>query len=110
MISGSSVPFADAWSMHGDIGAGWWIVMAIGMALFWGVVILGAAWALRGGLEGRRPRNETPAEILERRFAEGEISPEDYRERRQVLANAGSPSAGEHEPHAMSGPEGGAAR
>ena len=107
MISGSSVPVADAWGMHGDIGAGWWIVMAVGMALFWGAIIVAVAWALRGGFEGRRPQNETPAQILERRFAEGEISPDDYRERRQALASEGSPGA--RGPHAMSGPEEGAA-
>ena len=35
--------------------------------------------------------SEGPVEILERRFAEGAISLEDYRARREVLAN-GTPN------------------
>jgi uncharacterized membrane protein len=33
---------------------------------------------------------ETPLEILDRRFAEGEISEEDYRARREVLTGRGA--------------------
>ena len=43
----------------------------------------------RGGLDSRREeRRETPTEILERRFAEGAISPEEYQERREVIARS----------------------
>jgi putative membrane protein len=74
--------------MH-DGGGGWWIVMMFGMVLFWAAVILGIVWLARGGFDGwRGGRRETPTEILDRRFAEGEISAEDYRERRQVIANS----------------------
>jgi uncharacterized membrane protein len=48
-----------------------------------------AIWIVRGGLDGRREeRRETPTEILDRRFAEGAISPEEYNERREVIAHA----------------------
>ena len=91
-----AVPPADAWGMHGDIGAGWWIVMMIGMFLFWAAIILGVAWLVRGGFDGRPGgRRETPTEILERRFAEGAISVEDYHERREVIATGAHRSAGE---------------
>jgi putative membrane protein len=74
--------------MH-DGGGGWWIVMMFGMVLFWAAVILGIVWLARGGFDGwRGGRRETPTEILDRRFAEGEISAEDYRERREVIANS----------------------
>jgi putative membrane protein len=83
-----AAPLADSWGMH-DGGGGWWIVMMLGMVLFWGAIILGVVWLARGGFDGwRGGRRETPAEILDRRFAEGEISAEDYRERRQVIANS----------------------
>jgi putative membrane protein len=67
--------------------------MMIGMVLFWGVILLGIAWfvwggARRGPTPGERPVTKaSPLEILERRFAEGTISVEDYRARREVLVN-----------------------
>jgi putative membrane protein len=76
--------------MHGDdVGVGWMIVMMVGMVLFWGAIILGIVWLVRGATGGwswRGGRGETPAEILDRRFAEGAISVEDYHERREVIA------------------------
>lgn len=86
-----TLPLADTWGMHGDVGAGWMIGMMLLMVLFWGGVILGIVWLIRGvGWGGSAPRErfvskESPVEILERRFAEGAISPEDYRARREVL-------------------------
>jgi putative membrane protein len=95
MNIGSIFPLADAWGMHGDIGAGWWIVMVIAMVLFWGVVIVVGARLLRGAFDGwQRPRSESPRDILDRRFAEGAISVEDYRERREILVDR-APAADE---------------
>jgi uncharacterized membrane protein len=91
---------ADTWGMHGDdVGAGWMIVMMAVMVAFWAAVILGIVWLVRGGFEGRRERQAegrmpTASEILERRFAEGAISVEDYRERRQILASGPSSAEG----------------
>lgn len=82
---------ADSWGMHGDVGAGWWIVMMVPMVLFWGAIIFGVIWLARGATRGgpafgeRLEARESPVEILERRFAEGEISADDYRARREVL-------------------------
>lgn len=81
-----TVPLADTWDMHGDIGTGGWIVMMVAMVLFWGAIILGIVWLVRGSSDGWRGwRRETPLDLLERRFAEGAISVEDYHERRDVL-------------------------
>ena len=96
-----TIPLADTWGMHGDVGAGWMIGMMFLMVLFWGGVILGILWLIRGvARSGSAPgqrlaSKESPVEILERRFAEGAISPEDYRARREVLVNetAGSNAA-----------------
>lgn len=78
------------WDMHGDVSTGWMIVMMIGMVLFWAAVILGIVWLVRGASGGGwhwgGERKETPSEILERRFAEGAISVEDYEQRRKVIA------------------------
>ena len=90
-------PLADTW-MHGGWGWGWgWMsLMMAMMVLFWGAVIVGIVWLIRGTGSPPRAREqdvsrETPVEILDRRFAEGEISEEDYRARREVLAGRGEP-------------------
>jgi putative membrane protein len=92
-----AIPLADSWGMHGDdVGVGWLIVMVPMMLLMMG----GMMWMMRGmGHGSSSPPNESPAptdspvEILERRFAEGEISIEEYRARREALVNgAGEPS------------------
>jgi putative membrane protein len=80
---------ADNGGMH-DGSWGWgWIPMMLGMVFFWGAIIVGIVWLVRGGFDGRREeRRETPTEILDRRFAEGTITPEDYNERRKVIAHS----------------------
>jgi uncharacterized membrane protein len=80
----------------------WWVLLAlIPLVMMVGCMAMMAAmpsmdaWRPQGwgagmmgfdGWLGRR--RETPTEILERRFAEGAISVEDYRERREVIAGA----------------------
>ena len=88
-------PLADTW-MHGGWGWGWMALMMVVMVLFWGAVIVGIVWLIRGVASGpwapeRGVSKETPVEILDRRFAEGKISEEDYRARREVLAGRGKP-------------------
>lgn len=85
---------ADTWGMHGDAGWGWMALMMTLMVLFWAAVIFGIVWLIRGVARGGRPPNgetlagrETPVQILERRFAEGALTVEDYRARREVLVN-----------------------
>lgn len=68
--------------------AGW-----IFMGLFWVVVIGLVVWAvvtlLPGTWPGGRAQPETPEQILDRRFALGEIDAEQYRLAREELAAAG---------------------
>ena len=75
--------FADGWHMDG----GWWFGgMMLWMVLFWGSIIFGIAWLVRGG-----PRHSASVDredaiaILDRRFAQGEVTLEEYRERKAVL-------------------------
>ena len=78
---------ADAWDMHDDVGVGWMIVMMLGMVLFWGLVILGVIWLVREYGHPSRGTGgpEDPLTILQRRFANGEITAKEYEERRRVL-------------------------
>ena len=77
-------------------GAGGWVVMAVGMALVLIVGVLGAVWAVRA-LGHKQPPNAGPhadaeasssgsaSQILDERFARGEIDEDEYRRRRDML-------------------------
>jgi putative membrane protein len=96
------MPLADTWGMHGDdVGWGWMALMMVVMVLFWGAVIVGIVWLVRSVVRGGTvPSAETPVsretavQILERRFAEGALTPEDYRARRDVLVSGSAESGG----------------
>jgi putative membrane protein len=79
----NTLPIAshDGWD-----GPGPWLLLA---PLFWITVVLLVVWLVRGrGWRGwGPPRGPGAREILDRRFAEGEISAEEYRTRRQTLAD-----------------------
>ena len=95
MNAGRSFLLADTW-MHGGWGGGWMILMMVVMVLFWAAVIFGIVSLIRGAAWGRSVPDppvvkESPADILDRRFAEGDISEEDYQARREVLAGRGEP-------------------
>lgn len=68
--------------------------MMIGMGLFWLAIILGVVSLVRDGA-GRRQQeapNENALTILDRRFAEGAVSLDEYQQRRDVLTGAAAPS------------------
>jgi putative membrane protein len=74
--------FAD-W--HHD-GPGWWIVFP----LFWILVLIGIVFLLRARGSWGRPRfagphRENALDVLDRRYAQGEIGLDEYQERRAVL-------------------------
>jgi putative membrane protein len=86
----------EAWrcNMMGDMG-GWWGMGFgwISMILFWGLVVLAivalAKWLTQQPPSGRRPRDKTPLEILQERYARGEIDREEYEQKRQDLMSRG---------------------
>ena len=97
----ASIPLlADMWDTNGHMGGGWWIVMMLWMLIFWAAVIVGIVWLARGASDSwRTARRETPREVLDRRFAEGAISEEEYLDRREVIAHGGARQrSGPHEP------------
>jgi putative membrane protein len=98
------IPLADTW-MHGGWGWGWMTLMMVVMVLFWGAVIFGVVWLIRGALDGRPGgRRETPLEVLDRRFTEGAISVDDYRARREVLVNGAAEPNGDHTDEPLTAP------
>ncbi|MHB1063705.1 MAG: SHOCT domain-containing protein [Georgenia sp.] len=71
------------------MGAGGWIAMAV----FWVALIALIVWAVvrvfpSADKHDAGPRAETPQEILDRRFAGGELDAETYRSMQEAL-NAG---------------------
>jgi putative membrane protein len=83
MLAAAMVDVVPIAAWDGD-GPGWWIVF---VPLFWFLVIFGIVLLVRGrwGPPWSGRGRETAIEVLERRFAEGELSLEQYRERRSVL-------------------------
>ena len=84
---------------HGDWSGADWALMSVMMILFWGAVVAGIVWLVRGsGDRNRRtnPRTTVPKadanggsharNILDERYARGELSDEEYRARRDVLS------------------------
>lgn len=77
------------WYGNGAWGWGGWLVMTLTMVAFWGLVVWGLVAIFRGtarsddrNVDGR---TRDPKEILDERFARGEIDAEEYRARRDVL-------------------------
>lgn len=97
-LIGLGLVFADdGWDHHMDWDGGWWVVMVIGMVLFWALVIVGIVWLVRelsGGRGGRPGREPSALELLDRRLADGTISPADYHERRAMLEKSQSAGKG----------------
>ncbi|WP_420094075.1 SHOCT domain-containing protein [Mycolicibacterium tusciae] len=73
---------------YGDTG--WWsyAAMGIGMVLFWALLISGLVLLVRLATADTTARPQPPAaaeQILAARFAHGEITESEYRDRRQLL-------------------------
>lgn len=87
MIAAGLLLADTEWNNHmGDWSAGWWIAMMLMMVVFWGLVIFGAVWLVRSLTGGHHTiHRRDPVEVLDHRLATGEISVEEYRERRELL-------------------------
>lgn len=64
---------------------GWaWLWMLV-PTLFWVTLIGFVAWVIVSLGSGRREREENALEILQRRYASGELDHEEFERRRQTL-------------------------
>ena len=74
-------------------GYGYGSGMGFGMLLWWAVIIIGIALSVYGlislfrGQAGKTGffNNNRPLEILKERFANGELSEEEYEQKKQIL-------------------------
>ena len=66
-----------------------WVAMVAAMTIFWGLVILVGVMIFRGRGGGRNSGSGTqdrgPLEILDERFARGEVDRQEYEVRKAVL-------------------------
>ena len=79
--------------MHWSYVGWWsWFIMASSMVVFWALVFWLIASFVRTPSRPSRIQSATPAEILARRFAAGEIDEEEYRTRHDTLRSTASES------------------
>ncbi len=74
--------------MYWSGGWGGWLLMTFAMMVLWGAVVWAIVYAVRGFRDRRERerRSESSAlEILEGRYARGEIDDKEFRERRKAL-------------------------
>jgi len=81
------------WYGGGGMGAGAWMFMSVFWLALLGVIIWAVVRLLPGRDGGSGPGGsaatlETPEDILDRRFARGEIDLETYQTQRAALASA----------------------
>jgi putative membrane protein len=74
----------DGWRDHmSGTGGGWMWLWGTLMMLTWVAVIAAAVWLVARSLGGQR--TDSARQILDERYARGELSTEEYRERLQHL-------------------------
>ena len=76
---------------HSSMEWGGWIAMVLAMVVFWSLVIFGLLMIFRGDRESRPDRGlveRSPEQLLDERFARGEIDAEEYHARRDTLRAA----------------------
>lgn len=77
------------WNSGYGMGWGMWVAMGAGTLAFWAVVLI----LVRSLLPGRGTRGETapvrpaPLTLLQEGLARGEVTPEEYEQRRRLITD-----------------------
>ncbi|NUO56430.1 MAG: SHOCT domain-containing protein [Hamadaea sp.] len=77
--------------MYGYGFGGWWMML---MPLLWIALIALGVWAVVRSLPQSGPHRETPLEVLDRRYAHGEIDDTAYATARARLTDRSRPPVG----------------
>lgn len=77
--------------MYYGAGSAGWFWMALGMIAFWTVAVALVVWAVRSSRHDlpSTPHQSVALNILQERLARGEISNQEYAERRQLIQPVG---------------------
>ena len=73
------------WDWGSGYGWGMWIFGTLMMLLFWGGLIALAIFVVRALAGPKQTSGESAIEILRRRLAAGEITPEEFERTRKIL-------------------------
>jgi len=73
------------------LNGGWFLGMHLLWWLFWVLVIVGFVSLFTPVPKQQARRRDTPLDVLQRRFAAGQITREDYEQRRAVLERDAAP-------------------
>lgn len=79
------------WYLHD--GRWGWFPMLLGMLVFWGLAAVLVVWTVRTitGANDRARGRSRALEILDERYARGEIDDDEYQRRRDQLTAGGRP-------------------
>lgn len=67
---------------HDGLGWGGWLLMTVAMVAFWGLAVVAVLALFRS--DATTPRR-SPEDVLDERFARGELTEQEYRSRRDTL-------------------------
>ena len=72
---------------HDGTGWGGWILMTLAMVAFWALVVVAVVALFRGTQRSGEPTvdRRDPMQVLDERFARGEIDEDEYQARSSVL-------------------------
>jgi putative membrane protein len=73
---------------HDGIGWSGWLLMTVAMVAFWALVVLGVLALFRSDGSGSGPKGRSPEELLDERFARGELTEQEYRSSCATLHDA----------------------
>lgn len=86
--------FLQNGSWHMGEGWGWWMMFGwLWMVVFWGLVIWAVVYVARrfGGPTDRQPPDRSAIDILEERYARGELTDEEFENRRRRIIGGRQP-------------------
>jgi putative membrane protein len=74
------------WPLYGWGFGGFWWIMPILMIVFWGLIIWGIVMLVRRpSSSSSGPNDDSALEILKKRYAAGEITREEFGEKRKAI-------------------------
>jgi putative membrane protein len=85
LLNASAVLAQVRWDHMRGWDGGWMWLWGTLMMLTWVAVIGVAVWLILRSVRNDRNSSARPREILDERFARGELTPEEYQERREAL-------------------------
>lgn len=75
------------WGDGYDMSWWMWLAMGTGTVAFWVVIVLAIRALLPGRENGDGPQRPDPLTLLKQRLAGGDLTPEEYEQRRRLIVD-----------------------